>query len=67
VSPADHDDVRAAAALLASVARGNRRLPALVLDADPDADRAARGNTIMPDPVFRRRTLLPGARDDRCR
>jgi len=42
MSPADHDDVRAAAALLAIAASGRgRRLRAVVLDADPDEDRSA--------------------------
>ena len=39
--PADHDDVRAAAALLATTATRSRRLQALVLDADPDHDHQA--------------------------
>ena len=43
MSHADHDDVRAAAALLAIAAtgRGRRRLQALILDAEPDQDRCA--------------------------
>lgn len=36
-----HDDMRAAAALLATTACGDRRLQAVVLGADLDADRLA--------------------------
>ena len=42
MTPADHDDMRAAAALLAIAATGRgRRLSAVILDADPDQDRSA--------------------------
>ena len=43
MTPAYHDEVRAAAVLLAIAARGRRGrgLRAVVLDADPDTDRSA--------------------------
>jgi hypothetical protein len=43
VSAESHDDIRAAAALLAIAASGSRARPLLaaVLDADPDPDRLA--------------------------
>jgi hypothetical protein len=41
MSPADHDDIRAAAALLASAACRWRAGQAAVLGADPDTDRSA--------------------------
>jgi hypothetical protein len=38
---AGHDEVRAAAALVAIAATGSQLLPAAVLGADPDTDRCA--------------------------
>jgi hypothetical protein len=49
VSPDRHDDVRAAAALLATAACGSRRLQAVVLDADPDQDCCAGIAMILAD------------------
>jgi hypothetical protein len=41
MTAAGHDEVRAAAAMVAIAAIGSRRLSAAVLGADPDADRRA--------------------------
>jgi hypothetical protein len=41
MSAADHDDMRAAAALLTTTASRSRRLQAVVLGADPGTDRSA--------------------------
>jgi hypothetical protein len=41
MTAAGHDEVRAAAALVAIAATGDRRLPAAFLGADPGTDRSA--------------------------